>query len=84
VIAAQGSPYTASVMEASTVRLLRGAKRLESDDRRVITRYLDFRSPRRIRSILNRIMGLADEQVERQLSELMQNFAGRTVISARP
>jgi len=64
-------------MEASAVRVTREAQRLESDDRRVITRYLDFRSPRRIRSILNRIMALPDEQVERKLSEVMNNFSAR-------
>ncbi|MFP4145574.1 MAG: glycoside hydrolase family 130 protein [Phycisphaeraceae bacterium] len=48
-----------------------------SDDRRVITRYLDFGDPARVRSILARLVRLSPAQAEELLEATLHDFSPR-------
>jgi len=50
---------------------------LKPDDKRVITRVFDPHNPRRIRSILNRVLRLDKHQVSRLLGAVLDDFASR-------
>ncbi len=64
-------------MPPETLPILRRPERLVSDDKRVITRYLDFRSTRRIRSILRRLVKIKDADVVPLLDEVRDAFSTR-------
>jgi len=63
-------------MRTSPVQIIRRPEQLLPDDNRVISRLFELR-PRRIRSILGRLVALSDEQVHRLLPQIWQNFASR-------
>ena len=54
----------------------RHAQRYESDDRRVITRFLGL-EPQRIRSVLERVLALPEPRVRSLLEEVRRDFADR-------
>ncbi len=64
-------------MEAAKIQVVRRPERLLSDDKRVITRHLDFRSPKRIRSALKRIARLHDDQIPALLEQSRERFWAR-------
>lgn len=60
----------------TSLPIIRRPEGLDADDRRVITRYLQFR-PARVRSILRRILALKDAQVSQLLEATIDDFARR-------
>ncbi|MBN1341031.1 MAG: hypothetical protein JXQ73_00020 [Phycisphaerae bacterium] len=64
-------------METATLHVTRRPERLLSDDKRVITRYLDFKSPKRIRSILKRLMAVPEEEISPLLAQVHDSFSHR-------
>jgi len=64
-------------MQTAQVRVIRRPERLLSDDTRVIPRYLDFKSPRRIRSILRRVLRVPEERLGELLAEVRSTFSHR-------
>ncbi len=64
-------------MQTAPVEVIRRPERLVSDDKRVIPRYLDFKSPRRIRSILRRVLRVPEEQLAELLAEIRRTFSHR-------
>ncbi len=64
-------------MQTAPVEVIRLPERLLSDDKRVIPRYLDFKSPRRIRSILRRIQRLPEERLSGLLAEVRSTSSHR-------
>ena len=61
----------------SPLRATRRSEKLLSDDKRVICRYLDFKSPSRIRGLVRRVMDLPDRRVSSMLREVMGGFSQR-------
>lgn len=59
------------------LQLTRIPERFVSDDKRVITRYLDFGSGDRIRSILRRAMRLEEAELGRLLDQITATFSSR-------
>jgi predicted GH43/DUF377 family glycosyl hydrolase len=70
----ESSPMPAT--RTSSLPVIRRPEGLDADDRRVITRCLQFR-PVRTRSILRRILSLSDAQVSRMLEATIDDFARR-------
>ncbi len=64
-------------MDTASIEVVRRPERLVSDDKRVITRYFDFGRRKRIRSILRRVMRIADSDVPALLNEVMGSFSAR-------
>ena len=64
-------------MQAVPIDVIRRPEKLLSDDHRVITRYLDFGNPKRIRSILRRLVRIGDRDVPGLLEETMADFSVR-------
>ncbi len=64
-------------MSTGDARIKRRPEQFISDDRRVITRrFLPGDEPR-LRSIIDRLMGLSEEQVERELANVTRDFEER-------
>jgi predicted GH43/DUF377 family glycosyl hydrolase len=63
-------------MRTSPVQVIRRPEQLGPDDNRVISRFFELR-PRRIRSVLERILGQSDERIHELLPRVWQNFATR-------
>ncbi|MFP4355937.1 MAG: glycoside hydrolase family 130 protein [Phycisphaerae bacterium] len=57
--------------------VIRRPEQLSSDDKRVITRYLDFGNPKRIRSILRRLMSLPETDLSGLLDQIRSSFKPR-------
>ncbi len=64
-------------MERSPLRAVRRSEKLLSDDKRVICRYLDFRSPGRIRDIVRRVLKVPEGRVRGLLRETIRGFSQR-------
>lgn len=64
-------------MVTTTFDVTRRPEMFVSDDRRVITRHLDFGDPVRIRSILSRLLNLTEQQVRDGLTNTIHEFANR-------
>lgn len=64
-------------MPTEAVHVIRRPERLVSDDKRVITRYLDFRGKKRIRSILRRLVKIKNTDVVPLLDEVRDTFTER-------
>jgi predicted GH43/DUF377 family glycosyl hydrolase len=64
-------------MQTAPIEVIRRPERLVSDDRRVIPRYLDFKNPKRIRSILRRALRVPEEQLSELLAEVRSTFSHR-------
>lgn len=64
-------------MQTAPVEVIRRPERLVSDDKRVIPRYLDFKRPRRIRSILRRVLRVPEERLAGLLAEVRSTFSHR-------
>jgi len=62
-------------MERDTIRVTRLSDRLVSDDKRVIPRYLDFASPKRIRSIFHRVEKIGPTEAGRLLRDVRRRFS---------
>ena len=62
---------------ASSPRVTRYPTQLLSDDKRVILRYLDFRHPPRIRSIVRRVLRIPPRRVAGELKKITRGFATR-------
>lgn len=60
-----------------SINVTRRPERLLPDDDRVIARYFDLHSRRRIKSLLSRIMRLSDTQVAELLPRTMASFSSR-------
>ena len=60
-----------------SVKVIRRPETLVPDDDRVIARYFDLHSRRRVRALLSRIMRLSDEQVSQLLPRTMASFSSR-------
>ena len=76
-----GSTATATAPRPSTrelkpLRLVRRPERFVSDDKRVITRYLQF-GDARVQSIVNRLVQLDPAQVSEQLAVVRRDFKAR-------
>jgi predicted GH43/DUF377 family glycosyl hydrolase len=67
----------AHAMKPVQVRVIRRPETLVSDDRRVITRLLDFRNPPRVRRVVRRIMKLPERRVGELLEQVLADFASR-------
>ncbi|MBN1347736.1 MAG: glycoside hydrolase family 130 protein [Phycisphaerae bacterium] len=65
------------LIEPARIQVVRRPEKLLPDDKRVITRYLDFGSPRRIRSILRRLLRIKEEDVAPLLQDVMSDFSSR-------
>jgi predicted GH43/DUF377 family glycosyl hydrolase len=59
------------------LQITRRPEKFASDDKRVITRYLDFGNPARIRSILGRLLLLDDATVAAELEQVRRDFKSR-------
>jgi len=57
--------------------VVRRPETLRSDHRRVITRYLDFQHPPRIRAVARRVLKLPEKDVSRLLKGVLRGFAAR-------
>ncbi len=64
-------------MKRDTIRLTRLPDRLVSDDKRVIPRYLDLGSQRRIRDVFFRVNKIDPARARELLREIRRNYAGR-------
>jgi predicted GH43/DUF377 family glycosyl hydrolase len=64
-------------MNTTHINLRRLPPRFIADDKRVITRYLDFGDPVRIRSILGRLLPLEEAQVHHLLHDVLSDFSPR-------
>jgi len=64
-------------MDSNAAIVHRRDQKYVSDDRRVITRYLNFGDPRRIKSILSRILSIPDARVPELLAEVREAFCDR-------
>ncbi|MBN2560783.1 MAG: glycoside hydrolase family 130 protein [Phycisphaerae bacterium] len=64
-------------MQTDRLNVTRRPEKFISDDRRVITRFFLPGGEDRIRSVLDRVLGLSDAEVSKVLSEVLQSFAGR-------
>jgi predicted GH43/DUF377 family glycosyl hydrolase len=64
-------------MTTKSLRVVRRAEQLLSDDRRVILRYLDFVHPPRIRSIARRVLRIPEREVRGKLAKIKRRFATR-------
>lgn len=64
-------------MATAKLHVTRRPERFDSDDRRVILRYLNLVHPPRIRSILRRVLKLPEKQVSTMLAEVMAGFRRR-------
>ena len=62
---------------AHALKITRKPEKLVSDDKRVITRYLNFGNAPRIRSILSRLVRVPDDEVGPLLQETIKDFASR-------
>jgi predicted GH43/DUF377 family glycosyl hydrolase len=60
-----------------TVRVERVGPLLRPDPARVITRPMDLRNPRRVRSLVARVMALDDRQVSETLATVRERFLAR-------
>lgn len=61
----------------SGVTVTRLTDRLQSDDRRVISRYFNLGSPQRIENIVSRIMQLSEDEVAAHLRVVFDEFSHR-------
>jgi predicted GH43/DUF377 family glycosyl hydrolase len=59
------------------IPVIRRPEQLSSDDKRVITRYLDFGQSKRIRSILRRLLALPEKKIPGLLKDIRQRFQPR-------
>jgi len=64
-------------MSNSPLKVQRRPEVFSSDDRRVITRFFVVGGEDRIKSVLNRVMALSEQQVVELLEEVMRDFASR-------
>jgi predicted GH43/DUF377 family glycosyl hydrolase len=64
-------------MTTEPLQVRRRPDRFVSDDRRVITRFLDLGSPNRIRSVLSRLTQLSDDDAADLLDSVMYDFSTR-------
>lgn len=68
------TPEAPTVAPLSIVRL---PEQFVSDDKRVITRYLNFGDETRIKSILQRLMALGEPEVVQLLATVQEHFSDR-------
>ncbi len=65
------------MMRSAAIRVHRRTERFESDDRRVITRFLDLGSEQRMRSIVERVLKFDEDEAMELLERVMEHFASR-------
>ena len=59
------------------VKVTRRPERFISDDKRVITRFFEVGGEPRIRSVIERVMGLSEQEVDRLADEVREKFSPR-------
>lgn len=64
-------------MPGKNLRIKRRPELLLNDDNRVITRYLDFHSAPRIRSIVQRVLTVPEDRIGGLIDEVRRHFQGR-------
>ncbi len=65
------------MVKSGILRIIRRPEILLNDDKRVITRYLDFGDPARIRSILKRLLAIPRKRIPVILAEVEKDFHAR-------
>ena len=70
-------PSSSNTGRSSAVHVTRLTDRLQSDSRRVISRYLNLGSDQRIQSIVARVMSLPEDEVSVLLRQVFDEFAHR-------
>ncbi len=65
------------MIRSAEIRVHRRTERFASDDRRVITRFLNLGSEQRMRSIIRRVLQLSDAEVSDLLERVERNFSSR-------
>ena len=61
----------------SSIQVVRRPEKFISDDRRVITRFFNIGGEDRVRSVIRRVMTLPEDEVEKLLDQVRQDFQGR-------
>ncbi len=75
--AAQISAARSTMKTASKVNVTRRPERFVSDDRRVITRFFVIDGEQRTRSVIDRVLSLEKDEVQRLLAHVREGFGSR-------